>query len=71
MASAPDPRCPHCGRLPYRREDWESSDVASLRRWWSNGLTSGQIVRKFASKYSRSAILGKIGRLGIQRKNAP
>lgn len=66
----PEARCPYCGCLPYRREDWQPTEVASLRQWWSGGLTSGQIVRKFGGKYSRSAVLGKIGRLGIQRKNS-
>lgn len=71
MASAPaferhDP-CPLCGHQPTGRNDWPSSDVIRLREWWTKGLSGGQIVRKFGGTYSRSAILGKVCRLGLQR----
>jgi GcrA cell cycle regulator len=49
--------------------DWTEPRVKILRALWADGWTGQQIGQKFGK--SRSAILGKIHRLGLMRKNRP
>jgi len=49
--------------------DWTEPRVKILRALWADGWTGQQIGSKFNK--SRSAILGKIHRLGLMRKNRP
>jgi len=49
--------------------DWTEARVKILRALWADGLTGAQIGKKFGK--SRSAILGKIHRLGLMRKKRP
>lgn len=44
---------------------WTTETVATLRRMWSNGETSGQIARILG--VSRCAVIGKIHRLNLTR----
>lgn len=45
--------------------DWTEERVNHLKKAWANGMTGGEIAE--AMKMTRSAILGKICRLGLQR----
>jgi GcrA cell cycle regulator len=49
--------------------DWTEARVKILRALWADGWTGAQIGKKFGK--SRSAILGKIHRLGLMRKTRP
>jgi GcrA cell cycle regulator len=49
--------------------DWTEARVKILKALWADGLTGAQIGKKFGK--SRSAILGKIHRLGLMRKKRP
>lgn len=44
---------------------WPSDDEQKLRALWDEGLTAGQISRRFCGRYSRNAIIGKVHRLGL------
>ncbi len=66
MSLPSNDRCPTCGHH-LALERWQPENIARLRKWWGAGLSAGQIARKFDGAYSRSAILGKICRLGLQR----
>lgn len=44
---------------------WPSEDEKELRALWDEGLTCGQISRRFSGRYSRNAIIGKVHRLGL------
>ena len=49
--------------------DWTEARIKILRALWADGWTGQQIGNKFGK--SRSAILGKIHRLGLMRKTRP
>ena len=49
--------------------DWTEARIKILRALWADGWTGAQIGLKFGK--SRSAILGKIHRLGLMRKTRP
>ena len=49
--------------------DWTEARIKILRALWADGWTGAQIGKKFGK--SRSAILGKIHRLGLMRKTRP
>jgi GcrA cell cycle regulator len=44
---------------------WPSEDEKKLRALWNEGLTGGQISRRFCGRYSRNAIIGKVHRMGL------
>lgn len=50
---------------------WTDDRVSDLKRWVSEGLTSGQIAKLFGGVFSRSAITGKTHRLGINFLGKP
>jgi GcrA cell cycle regulator len=54
-------------RIPRRRAAplWTKQDTRRLKRLWSRGRSAAQIARALPSGVSRSAVLGKIYRLGI------
>lgn len=48
---------------------WTEEKIDRLKRYWSDeGLTAGQITFKFEGEFSRSAILGKAHRLGLDKR---
>lgn len=51
--------------------NWPVTDVASLRQFWKQGLTCGQIRTEFNGKYTRNAISGKADRLGLASRGSP
>lgn len=50
-----------------QRDGWTPERISQLRRWWTDdGLTADEIAARF--KFcTRSAVLGKVNRLGWQR----
>lgn len=57
---------------------WSDDQIRKLARLWGDGYSAGEIVAHFRGKFTRSAIIGKIHRLGIsgrskqqKRKGAP
>lgn len=46
---------------------WTPERIENLRRLWDAGLSAGEISNKWNGAVSRSAVLGKVHRLGIQR----
>jgi GcrA cell cycle regulator len=50
---------------------WSDKDIALLRKAWAAGKSAGEISLQLQSRYSRSAVLGQVHRLGIQRKTMP
>lgn len=50
---------------------WPSEDEKKLRALWDEGLTGGQISRRFRGRYSRNAIIGKVHRMGLPLRGNP
>ena len=48
---------------------WTEEDTGLLVEFWAIGLSGGQIVARFGGRFTRSAILGKVHRLGLTRAN--
>ena len=57
----------------YRITNWTDSELRILHELWEKGISaskiSATILVDLGKERSRSAILGKVFRLGIQRKN--
>lgn len=49
-------------------DDWTDTRVATLREMWGAGQAASAIVIAFGGVLSRSAVLGKVARLKLQRK---
>jgi GcrA cell cycle regulator len=49
---------------------WTDERVATLKKLWLEGLSASQIMRQLGG-VSRSAVIGKVHRLGLTRENAP
>lgn len=47
--------------------DWTDENVATLKRRWAAGESASQVAAQFGSGLSRSAVLGKVMRLGLSR----
>lgn len=47
---------------------WTEAQIDRLTELWMAGETSGAIAKKFGPGVSRSAVLGKINRLGLLRR---
>jgi GcrA cell cycle regulator len=58
-------------RISRFRTEWPESSITTLRRMWDEGRTATEIARELHG-VSRSAVLGKVHRLGLEaRKLAP
>lgn len=55
---------------PPERSKWTRQRVADLLRMWANGATSSEIAAHLGDEFTRSAVMGKVGRLGLQRSAA-
>jgi GcrA cell cycle regulator len=44
---------------------WDEDHVATLKRQWLNGLTASQVAKELGHGLTRSAVIGKLGRLGL------
>jgi GcrA cell cycle regulator len=49
-------------------DDWTDARVKTLREMWAEGSAASKIAEAFDHALSRSAILGKVARLKLQRK---
>lgn len=49
-----------------KQEPWSDNEVNLLRKWLSQGLTSSQMATRLGR--SRSAVIGKIDRMGLRRE---
>lgn len=56
--------------LPRRSGEWTDGEIELLERLWDEGYTGGQIAKHFPGK-SRSAIIGKVHRLGLASRKGP
>lgn len=56
-------------RAPHRRAPplWTSEHTERLKELWSRGVSAAKIARELGCGISRSAVLGKIRRLGIEQ----
>ena len=54
-------------RCPPARSKWTRQRVADLRRMWAAGATSYEIAAHLGDEFTRSAVMGKVARLGLQR----
>lgn len=52
-------------------EEWPVDEVDEMVRLWELGYTAGRIAKKMATGRTRSAIQGKLHRLGIKRADNP
>ncbi len=50
--------------------DWNEERTATLRKLWLEGLSASQVARQLGG-VSRSAVIGKIHRLGITARETP
>jgi hypothetical protein len=49
--------------------DWTPHRIATLRRMWADGASAALIAERLGCA-SRSAVLGKVHRIGLDRRNA-
>ena len=47
---------------------WTEERVEKLRAWWAEGRSAGQVEALFGGVMSRNAIIGKVHRLGLERR---
>jgi len=50
--------------------EWNDERIAALARLWKEGFSAAQVARQLGG-VSRSAVIGKIHRLGIAGRDAP
>ncbi len=50
--------------------DWNEERIAALTRMWREGYSASQVARQLGG-VSRSAVIGKVHRLGIAGRDAP
>lgn len=55
--------------------DWSAAEIADLKRLWGEGHSASEIRRQLHSKHktlrSRSAVCGKVSRLGLDKRATP
>jgi GcrA cell cycle regulator len=51
----------------HPRSPWSAARLRHLRRRWAQGASAARIARELGGGVSRSAVLGKLHRLGIAR----
>lgn len=49
---------------------WSESEVALLRKLWTEGLSAGQISKQLPGR-SRNAVIGVVHRLGMPKRATP
>lgn len=47
---------------------WSEEEDTLLRAMWADGLSAGQIRRQLPTDRSRSAVLGRVHRLGLEQR---
>ena len=50
---------------------WTDERIARLARLWSEGISAAGIARALGDGISRSAVLGKLQRLGLLKSRRP
>jgi GcrA cell cycle regulator len=45
--------------------NWSAENIATLTKLWNDGHSAGEIVKVFNGRVSRSAVIGKVHRLGL------
>src|SRR5579864_5819906 len=50
--------------------DWSEERIEALTKMWREGLSASQVARQLGG-VSRSAVIGKVHRLGIAGRDAP
>ncbi|MCK5909829.1 MAG: GcrA cell cycle regulator, partial [Caulobacter sp.] len=50
--------------------DWSEERTATLKKLWLEGLSASQVARQLGG-VSRSAVIGKVHRLGITVRETP
>lgn len=49
-------------------DHWPEENIATLRRLWAEGLSASQIAKVLGGGMSRSAVCGKVWRLGLEKR---
>jgi GcrA cell cycle regulator len=52
-------------------DGWTDARVESATQLWRDGLSASQIAGEIGGKLTRNAVIGKINRLGLGRKDQP
>lgn len=48
--------------------NWADDEIEALKALWSEGHSASQIVRRLETQRSRNAIIGKVHRLGLSKR---
>jgi GcrA cell cycle regulator len=67
---ASDVRDERPAELEARQGDWTDDRVATLKRLWQAGMSASQVAQQLGG-VTRSAVLGKIHRLGLPGRDLP
>jgi GcrA cell cycle regulator len=49
---------------------WSEARIRVVKRLWAEGASSGEIAEELGEGFTRGAVLGKIRRLGLSRKES-
>lgn len=50
---------------------WTREHIETLKALWSEGLSATQIIPRFNGEFSRNAIISKVHRLGLDKRQSP
>jgi GcrA cell cycle regulator len=53
------------------KPEWTAERVETIKSLWGTGLSAAQIASRLGASLSRSAVLGKVHRLGLPRATEP
>ena len=62
--------CEHSNTGNWIAMEWNDSRVAELTQMWREGFSASQVARQLGG-VSRSAVIGKIHRLGVSARSGP
>ena len=54
-------------KSPKSNIAWPQSDVEQAAAMWKEGMSGGEISKAMGGKYSRTAVIGKMNRIGLAR----
>src|SRR5262245_55275087 len=57
--------------MPPAFSPWTDDKVEELKRLWAEGYSAQQIARELRIGVTRMAVLGKVNRIGLERRKEP
>lgn len=57
--------------MPPAFTPWDDLKIEELKRLWAAGYSATQIAQELRDGISRNAVIGKINRLGLERRKPP